>query len=192
MECIALTATVQGAEGFSSANLKIKKAVIPIYLASDTQPAAVVRVERIFPDFERRGFFRIGLLPLAVAEGVTLELPADDRWARALAEAQRKLATSAAAERVEMRHVKIVFLPESRPRLEAGRIRLNRDGQWQLLDGVSFQTATGQVQTASARLEVSSLKVGELTWRSGESANVIRLFTTNTAKPTLTATGINK
>ncbi len=170
-----MTFTAQGGEGWFCPDTKLKHAIVPVYLPSESQPAVVLRVERVFPDLERRGFFRIGVLPLEVAEGVTFEFAATNRVSSALAEVQRRLGPPAISRRAELREVKFVFLPEPQPRLEAKRVRLAREGQWHLLDGVCLQTPTGTVHTASARLQVTGLRAGEVTWETGRSANLFSL-----------------
>ena len=173
--CIAATVTGQGGEGWFCPDTTIKHAIIPVYLPSEAQPAVVLRVDRVFPDLERRGFFRIGVLPLEVADGVTFEFAATNRVSSALAELQHRLEPPVVSRRAELRRVKFVFLPEIQPRLEARRMRLAREGQWQLLDGVCLQTLTGTVHTASARLQVTGPRAGEVTWETGRATNLFSL-----------------
>jgi len=47
---------------------------MPVYLKSESLPVAVFRANRIYHDHQRKGFFRIGGLPLLVLEGLSLEL----------------------------------------------------------------------------------------------------------------------
>lgn len=65
---LALSFEVFGQLPSSSFN----KAVVPIYL--DDQVVMVMSVERTRTDYQRKGFFKIGLLPILVAEGVTFEV----------------------------------------------------------------------------------------------------------------------
>jgi hypothetical protein len=53
---------------------KAKGMVMPVYVRGHSQAAAVLRIERISAEYQRKGFFRIGLLPQIVAEGVSIEL----------------------------------------------------------------------------------------------------------------------
>lgn len=53
--------------------VSVNNLVVPFYAAGQSEAVAVLRVEHVFRDHERRGFFRIGLLPLLVGEGVRLE-----------------------------------------------------------------------------------------------------------------------
>ncbi len=49
-------------------------------------PVAQVHVNRMFIDYERRGFFRIGLLPIPVAENVQIQIQSADCLTNALFE----------------------------------------------------------------------------------------------------------
>jgi hypothetical protein len=64
--------------GVSSAHGEVvfvagKRATIPIFVREQPRPVLIIRIDSIFKDYQRKGFFRIGLLPQWVAEGVTLE-----------------------------------------------------------------------------------------------------------------------
>ena len=60
----------------STANLHsiAKELRVPIYLKANPKPAALLRIREVHREFQRRGFFRIGLLPLWVADGVEVEV----------------------------------------------------------------------------------------------------------------------
>ncbi|HWQ92615.1 MAG TPA: hypothetical protein VN673_13155 [Clostridia bacterium] len=45
-----------------------------IALFDGTQVSVLIKVDRAYPDYQKRGFFRIGVLPIAVLEGVSAEL----------------------------------------------------------------------------------------------------------------------
>jgi hypothetical protein len=44
-----------------------------LYTTDFTHASAVLRVDSISSEFQRRGFFRIGILPVLVVDGVVLE-----------------------------------------------------------------------------------------------------------------------
>ena len=44
--------------------------------------AAVIRIDALYKDYQRKGFFRVGLLPVAIAEGVTVEVVHEPALAR--------------------------------------------------------------------------------------------------------------
>ena len=47
---------------------------IPRYTEPDKTLYAVISVDKVYTEYEKRGFFRIGALPVAVLEGVTYEV----------------------------------------------------------------------------------------------------------------------
>jgi hypothetical protein len=51
---------------------KLQGLALPVYLDLSS-PATVVRADSVSREHQRRGFFRIGALPLLVCEGVTVE-----------------------------------------------------------------------------------------------------------------------
>src|SRR5688500_8224936 len=55
---------------FSSA----RNATIPLFRQGESKPYATVRFEVLKTDRQKRGFFKIGILPLVVIQGVDLEV----------------------------------------------------------------------------------------------------------------------
>ena len=47
--------------------------VIPFYTPNEDQPAVVLRAQQVSKEYQRHGFFRIGLLPIFVLDQVTLD-----------------------------------------------------------------------------------------------------------------------
>lgn len=130
----------------------------PVYL--ERQIAALVRVDRVFTDYETKGFFRIGVLPILVLDGVTIELRhpiAPGCRFSALDEAFG----SRIRKRFELRRVKIID-NTSLNRLEAGRVCVTVAGRWELLDGVTFISGTNQTQAAIGFLDVAGARAGEI------------------------------
>ena len=91
--------------------VSVQRAVVPLYPTNSFKLSAIVRVDRVFTDYQRRGFFRIGLLPVVVLDGVTFEAQDTSDPLGSLACVRRWLATKA-GQRIEMRRVKFIF---SRP-----------------------------------------------------------------------------
>ncbi len=52
----------------------VQSAVLPIFDADRLEPIAIIRMENVRSDFEKRGFFKIGLLRTFVASGFDAEL----------------------------------------------------------------------------------------------------------------------
>lgn len=144
----------------------IRDVTIPYYSRGGSSPAAVVRIKRLFTDYQRRGFFRIGLLPMLVAEGVRIEILQPEETLAALQGAQKWLHSRAARKGLEWRDVQFHFQTEAAPRLEATRLQLSDDGAWRLTDGVVFRLGTNEWRQLEAILQVTGPKAGELLMRS--------------------------
>ncbi|MCL5098637.1 MAG: hypothetical protein M1608_14125 [Candidatus Omnitrophica bacterium] len=162
----ALFSTQSGVQGLA----------FPILLDAESQPAAVLRIDRIHRDYQRRGFFRIGLLPMIAAEEVRIELLRPDQIADTLAQVQDRLSAEAGGGLIELRLVTIVCPGASTNCLRAGRARLRANGRWQLLDGVKFSNAGSPVHVASATLQVTGEGAGQLNFESGGSTAGVNLF----------------
>src|SRR4051812_41059785 len=86
-----------------------KGLVIPLYDADQSHVLAIVRAGEVHQEFARRGFFRIGLLPVLVAQDVFLDL----RTAKLTAELFRRLPDqlrlTAGSRSVELRNISFQF-----------------------------------------------------------------------------------
>lgn len=149
--------------------VQLKNGVVPIYVQGQQQPAAVIRLERTLKDFQTRGFFRIGVLPMVVADGVVIEFRNPAAVAETLARAHAWLKSPGGGRSVELRRV-VFLMPEGAGtnRLAAGLVRFGGAGQWQLSAGVSWQTGAGEGHLESALLQVTGPQSGRLS--SAESA----------------------
>jgi hypothetical protein len=134
----------------------VRHAVIPLYSEPDRTLSTVLRIDRCGVDYQRKGFFRIGVLPVQVLEGVTFELQ-DPASAPASLERVRRWFGD--ESRVELRNVKFVFRTNT---LEAARVHFGAGQQWQLLDGVRLVCGGKETRTARATFRVSSGQDGQV------------------------------
>ena len=139
----------------------LKGGVISLYSGTEEGPATVVRLDQAYADYESKGFFRIGLLPIGVMEGVTFELPHRESLTNSLAQLHRWLGARA-AKRLELRRVTFLVSAPVTNRLAAGRARVSLDGTLQLLDGVNFISGTNQLQAGRGVLQVTGEQAGQL------------------------------
>lgn len=140
---------------------KAKGVVIPFYIGTDPQPTVIFRVERIYTDHQRKGFFRIGALPIAVMEGVTLEIRSLDSLTNSLVQLHQWLGPQA-ANRLELRRATIHITMTATNHLQVGRVHVAPGGKWALLDGVCYSAGTNQIQATSGTLQVAGEHTGEL------------------------------
>ncbi|MDB6033520.1 MAG: hypothetical protein JWM16_3858 [Verrucomicrobiales bacterium] len=162
----------------------VQNIAIPYYAKGQSAPAAVVRIHRLFTDYQRRGFFRIGLLPTLVAEGVKVEVLDPTQVLAALEAAHKWLKPAAVGKALEWRYVEFVFPDAKRPRLEAAKVNPAVDGAWRLTEGVTFRSGTNETREAAAVLQVTGTRAGELQWGSAPtgSLNLLETFTDNTIR----------
>jgi hypothetical protein len=164
-----------GQLGSEVKKVTLKKAVMPVYLDFGAPAVAILRAEKIYPTHQRWGYFRIGLRPILECDGVTLEVTDPQKAAQALAGVRDNLRTQAGGTIVEMRDVAVRFTPEATPRLRAGSIRLQDQGEW-VLSEVALQSGTNVVHLPHARLQVNGPRAGQVTWNSAGTTTSANLF----------------
>ncbi|HOX02103.1 MAG TPA: hypothetical protein P5555_07165 [Candidatus Paceibacterota bacterium] len=147
--------------GLFSANGRIRRAVVPIYMGRNPEPSMILRAESIYKDYERKAFFRIGALPVKVAEGVSFEIRDIESVTNSLALLDRWLSPRA-AERLELRQAAFQIGTAAPNRLQAGRVRVRQAGRWELDGGVHLQIGTNGVHASSATLQVAGSQTGTL------------------------------
>jgi hypothetical protein len=139
--------------------VSVQHAVVPLYMTGSFKASAVVRVDRAFMDYEHRGFFRIGLFPIGVLDGVTFDTQETANPAGSLACVRRWLGTKA-GQRIEMRRVKFLLSPTNH--LEAGLARSLGKDRWELLNGVRLFSGASEVHAPRAMLEMAGVEGGRL------------------------------
>lgn len=173
---LSLTPLLEAAPEWLSQNSVIKGAMVPVYFPGEPAPAAVLRLGRVSSDYERRGFFRIGLLPLVAVEDARIELMAGAKLTNALSRAHGWLEHFAAGRHLELRQVSLLFPPEKTPRLLAGRARLDRQGRWLLSGGITLRDGASQIQISQATLQATGAQTGWLTWETTNAPARVNLF----------------
>jgi len=160
-----LTGLLSGHAGAQSVSdllqegLSVPHAVIPLYTDPPRKLAAVVRVDRAYLDYERKGFFHIGLFPVVALEDVTFEARDTASPSASLACVRRWLGAKA-GQRIEMRRVKFLF--SSTNRLEAGLARCAAEDRWELLNGVRVISGASEARAPRAILEMAGPRAGQV------------------------------
>jgi hypothetical protein len=139
----------------------MKGAVIAIYLGKESEPSSTLRVRVVRTEYQRRGFFRIGLLPMAVLEGVKIEVRDAQSLSNSLAHCQQWFG-SRNARFLELRDVQLIAVGPSTNRLACGRARPAADGKWELLDGVTLDSEPIRTEAPQATLQVTGPSSGQL------------------------------
>jgi hypothetical protein len=139
--------------------------VVPFYVGMEHEPSAVFQAKRFFRDYERKGFFKIGVLPIAVFEGVTVEVKHADSVSNSLAELRDWLGRDG-ARRVELRRVELLITSSPPCRVFSGRVRFLDNGQCRLFEGVTMTRGTNEVSSGSAVLQLSGARAGQIVFET--------------------------
>lgn len=165
----------------SASTLGAKDVRIPIYCAGRPEPAAIIHIKQIYKEHQRHGFFRIGALPLWVAQDVQIQLLTSDPHDPLLPQVSRALGPQNASLRrsLELRSLQVRVPHSDQPRLEAARVRINQDGSWNLLGGVLWRCGSDTYRADQATLLAPRLSSGglELRFLSGtQEVRTVRLL----------------
>lgn len=159
--CFASTqADNQNVLDLLQAGVSFHHATLPLYSGAPLKLYAIVRVDRAYTDYERKGFFRIGLLPVGVLDGVTYKVSDPTVEGGGVAPLCQWL-NSSSARHVEMRRFTLVLSPTNR--LEAGVLRWLPNGSCELRDNVLFASNGRELRVSRATLTVAGQHAGELT-----------------------------
>ena len=160
--CLALLQVcAQPTADLLAGGFRLSGGVFDLYSGTEAEPAMVVRLDRLYTDYQSKGFFRIGLLPIGVLEGVTFQLQHPDSVTNGLAQMHQWLGAGA-AKRLELRRVKFLVPAPVTNRLEMGLALVAAGGRLELFDGVSFVSGTNQMQAARGVLQITGEQSGQL------------------------------
>jgi hypothetical protein len=157
---------------------------IPRYMEPDKTLYAVITVDKVFTEYEKHGFFRIGALPVAVLQGVTYEVKDAAPAAKNLARLRSWLGGET-GNRLELREVKFVASPTNS--LEGARLLFLDDDRWQLAGGVRLISGAGEVRAESATLMVAGPRAGQVILQTTPPTTNTFLFDTIPPIPNPTA-----
>jgi hypothetical protein len=155
-----------------------KGVAIPIFVRQRPQPVLVIRIDRVFKDYQRKGFFRIGILPQVVGEGVTFEI-LDGKYApAALCEARALLFAMKKEAAIELRGVTFRTRGSTVPFLQARMCHFDAEGLWQFRDG----SLSNSVHFSRASLHPTGLLAGQFRAETGDSTIRMNLLAPQSAQ----------
>jgi hypothetical protein len=141
----------------------VRNVVVPIYTDRQSSPAAVLQVRRVSEGYQRKGFFRIGVLPTIVVEDTVLEIRADADFSNVLHQAHSELVSRPELKRViDGRGFSIVFPSHTNSWLQAGRMSLGSPGIWRLENVTIGKPGPSSRTFRRAALQVTGPHAGEL------------------------------
>jgi hypothetical protein len=136
---------------------------VAVYLKSDPSPVAIVRAAVIHEDYQRRGFFRIGVLPMLALEHLTLEVRDPKHLSRVLTNATAFLARKGEARKaVEGRNFALSFRSKPDGWVTARSVRLEGRDAWSLAQGTVDMPLGKPVNFRQATLTISGPQAGDL------------------------------
>jgi hypothetical protein len=112
-----------------------------------------VRIESVHTEYARKGFFRIGILPVVIAERVVIEVGDERQLAEILRESLTTLHRLSHESPLEIRGLSLRFRDDPGPVLWAGDCRFSTTGSWLLTGGVRVTGPDGTWHIDHALLE---------------------------------------
>ena len=144
---------------------------IPLFGRDKTKPAASLQIGSLDVGAQRQGFFRIGILPLVVAQDVTVVFNAGDVDATALDDALPALEALAKTSAVEFHNLTITTPGATHAWLWAGEAKLTSQHAWQLLD--AFR---GDLHVRTAKLQTSAEHAGQIVFDDHGNKQELNIF----------------
>lgn len=166
-----------GPTGISAAALTVSE-----YSSKDLSLIMQVRAARVFVDYEHWGFFRIGLLPMLMAEDVQVKIQSPEYLANALADLESWHQPAIGCRHLELRSLEIIVGGEKQPRLRAAVARIGSDGALELSGAVVRDVAGRQLSLPRATLQIPGPTAGRLCWNSGGYQKELSILQTKTDK----------
>lgn len=154
----------------------VKGAKIPVYVANQGEPVAILQIGQIHKGYQSRGFFRIGVLPMLVLDQVTLEIWNETRAPQAL-ERLRRWRGGLGSKVVEIRELCIKTGDASDVWLRAKRARFGLHGELELLDDVTFLKDAKELRMTKASLQFTGEDAGRFQWDEQGKRRELKLFT---------------
>jgi hypothetical protein len=149
-----------------------------IYGSDFFKPVAVLKIDRIYTDHRRLGFFHIKLLPVLVADGVHLDLAQARPQTNWLDGFRFDPAPAVDRRAVEWRDFSVSFAPDKSPRLQARRVlpTVNADSVVCRLEGVTVQAGSEPITVPKAELRAEG-QSGHVVWTQASLVIQWDLFT---------------
>jgi hypothetical protein len=136
---------------------------VAVYLKSEPSPVAIVRTRAIHEDYQRRGFFRIGVLPMLALERLTLEVRDPEHLSGVLTNATALLGRKGEARKaVEGRDFALSFSSKPDGLVTARSVRLEGRDAWSLAQGAVDMPPGKPVNFRQATLTISGPQAGDL------------------------------
>jgi len=147
-----------------------------------TLMVAQIHAAKLYADYERHGFFRIGLLPIPVAEDVQIKIRSADCLTNALSSLHFWNEPSLAVRRFELRNIEIKSFDEKQPRLSASLAHIGQNGVLELTTVSVFNDMGQRTSFPKAVLQVAGSSAGWLRGNSDGHSQELFLFKPTSVK----------
>jgi hypothetical protein len=162
---------------FPDPRVQLRNAVISVYPDSAAEPAAMIRAGRVFSDYQTRGFFRIGALPMLVLDRLSVELLQPEQLSKALRSLGEKFAVKNDSRKaVEGRDFCLWFSSRKDAQLRARRVRLESGTAWRLFDGALLRPGSDVIPFRQATLTIAGPNAGELAYETARGTARLQLL----------------
>ena len=155
----------------------VTKVEVPVYVKLNSEPVAVFRAERILDDYQTKGFFRIGALPLTVVEDLSIELWDPSRLPAALNALGVRFALKDSGKRaVEGRNFTLSFSGEKHGRLQARCVRMEGPTEWTMEEGSVSLPDAAPAHFRRGALVLDGPEAGWIKYQSTNGVVLVQLF----------------
>ncbi len=148
--------------------LSARKVTLPFYHGPENKLSLLVKADHFTRENQRRGFFRIGVLPLLVVHDVSLEVRQPQYFGAVAHEFHQHLAGKDLKKTVELRDFALT-VPTNGISLTATKVRLVSQEQWELSGTVRLIHAAGTNDYTKVSLVISGNETGTLRASDGNS-----------------------
>ena len=149
------------------------------YSPQDANPILETHIRRLSVDYEERGFFRIGILPLLAVDDVQIHVLTPAGCQQLGAATQLWEMRTSVRHRVELRGVDIYLPGFGNPHLHAALARPGATDAWELTSVSLAVAAHPPLTFAKATLQVAGADAGRLEVGTGGRRQTFLLFTLN-------------
>jgi hypothetical protein len=159
-----------------------KDFTVSVYVPKGVSPQVEIHASGIFKDYERHGFFRIGLMPEMVVENVRIEVRSAEALTNVMAALHSWNRPGAGARRLKLQHLEILLMGQISPCLRAAAGKIGNDGAIQLTS-VSLADAAGrQKNLPAAALQLTGPTRGLVYWNENGHTKSLVLINNSSSK----------
>jgi hypothetical protein len=140
------------------------------------QLSSRIHITRAYVDHEKFGFFSLGLAPVPVVEGISIQIRSAGSLTNILQAVNSWNVSSDKLRRFEFRNLEISLLSDKSPRLRAQKARLVRSNVLALSHVSLSCVPQGSITISEATLQVSGPDCGLLSWSDTGNRQEIPIF----------------